>query len=456
MWLASLGMGSLADPLAGRSERLVTRVPTFMAALEAARHAMIAFNSGLIALIVVLTSRLLGWGPALVGGALLAFEPFLVAHGQVVHLDAPVSGLMTVALLAGVTRWLAGGSLGFVALAGVASGLAFVTKSPSAYLVLAMPVIALIGVRPWHGRAALAGWFRDLLVWGAAAALAAVIAWPALATGPVDTISRMVRFTLAEGGQPHGPGNFFLGQPVAVPGPAFYPVALIARLTPLTLAGLLALLLVSWWQPRFGVPARRVLLLIGLAVGFTLFMSLGAKKLDRYILPAVPLLGILAGWGLWTAALNMMHVMARWRPTWQGAPMAVLLAALLVQPLSWSGSLPYPLAYYNPLLGGGPAAERLILVGWGEGLDLAANYLNALPDADTANVAVYFPLTVNFQALLRGTAISYTSNARPTYVVDYINARQRGQVPVTIRGRDPAHVVIINGIEYARVYRVAQ
>ncbi|HEX3247617.1 MAG TPA: glycosyltransferase family 39 protein, partial [Chloroflexota bacterium] len=137
MWLATLGIGSYAQPLASRTERLVTRVPEFMPALELARHAMIAFNSVLILVITLLTGRLLGWWPAALAGVLLAFEPFLVAHGQVVHLDAPVSGLMAVAILAAANRWLSRGQAAFLGLSAVASGLAFVTKSPSAFLVIA-------------------------------------------------------------------------------------------------------------------------------------------------------------------------------------------------------------------------------------------------------------------------------------------------------------------------------
>jgi hypothetical protein len=95
----------------------------------------------------------------------------------------------------------------------------------------------------------------------------------------------------------------------------------------------------------------------------------------------------------------------------------------------------------------------MMLVGWGEGLDQAAAYINAQPDGATATVAVYYPLTVNFQALLSGRAVNYSANMSPTYVVDYINARQRNQVPPQVLVKIPEHTVQINGIDYARVYR---
>ena len=132
---------------------------------------------------------------------------------------------------------------------------------------------------------------------------------------------------------------------------------------------------------------------------------------------------------------------------------SLVAAALLVQPISWLSALPYPLSFYNPIVGGGSTAERLILVGWGEGLDQVAAYLNAQPDAEVATIGVFYPLTVNFQALLRGTAINLGGSTRPTYVVDYVNARQRAQTPSYVRDRMPDFVVRINGIDYARVYR---
>jgi 4-amino-4-deoxy-L-arabinose transferase-like glycosyltransferase len=451
MWLATIGMGDVAEPLVNRSDRQVTRAPEFMPALERARHAMIIFNSVLIALIALLTGRLLGWAAAFFAGGLLAFEPFLVAHGQVVHLDAPVSGLMAVALLGAATRWLSDGHVGFIILSAVAGGMAFVTKSPSAFLVLAVPVIAAIGTRPWRGRAQAQAWLIGMLVWAAVAALTACAIWPALATQPIDTISRMMRFALAEGGQPHGPGNFFMGQPVSVPGPLFYPVSLLYRLTPVTIGGVLCLATFSWWHKDVLRSTSPAWILIGLVIAFTLFMNLGAKKLDRYILPGVPLIDILAGCGLW-AGTHWLLMRIR-HQNYARLVMAVPIAALLLQPVAWQSVLPYPLSYYSPVFGGGAAAQRMLLVGWGEGLDQAAAYINDQPDGANATVAVYFPLTVNFQALLRGTVVSYGSNVTPTYVVDYINARQRNQVPVQLAGKVPEHVVTINGIEYARVYR---
>src|SRR5690349_9356916 len=48
MWLAGLGMGSLASDLSDRRERLVTRSADFMPALEAGRRPMVIANAVLL------------------------------------------------------------------------------------------------------------------------------------------------------------------------------------------------------------------------------------------------------------------------------------------------------------------------------------------------------------------------------------------------------------------------
>jgi hypothetical protein len=115
---------------------------------------------------------------------------------------------------------------------------------------------------------------------------------------------------------------------------------------------------------------------------------------------------------------------------------------------------PYPLAYYNPLLGGGPGAVRILLVGWGEGLDQVAAYLNNQPNPEQQLITVYFPLELNFQGMVAGTVTQFGDDRPVNYVVDYVNAAQREQTPSEVVGLQPAYEVWINGIEYARVFHL--
>ena len=452
MWVAMLGTGPEVARLAGVTvqDHPVTREPRFMDLMVRARLAMVVVNAMLLVGIVALCWRLAGLGPAMLGGIVLALDPFLVAHTQVVHVDGLSAGFMTIAILAAGVYWWAGGRPGYLAVCGVASGLAVLTKAPSLVLGLLVPVVAISALL--FDRSAWS-WFRlgrSLIVAGIIGLAVVFALWPSLWMAPIDTVNRAIRFTLDTSAE-HRPGNFFLGQPVADPGPWYYPVAVMFRLSPLALAGLVSLGVLL--PPR---PLKRpTILLLLFIVGFVLFLSLAGKKLDRYTLPAFPAIDLLAGFGLWTLGiwlapyfgLSRIGVRAQ-RALAAGATLLLVMGHSL--PLAVVA--PYALAYYNPLVGGGPAAGRVLLVGWGEGLDQVAAYLNAQPNPQQQLIAIYFPLELNFQGMVAGTVTQY-GDARPVnYVVDYVNAAQRSHTPREVYGQVPVHEVWINGVLYARVF----
>jgi hypothetical protein len=454
MWITSLAVGPEVERLAGITiqDFPVTREPGFMDLLIRARIGMILVNVSLLVGAVALAWRLFGFGPALLGGIIMALDPFLVAHTQVVHMDGLSAGLMTVAILAAGVYWWAGGRPGYLVLCGITTGLAILTKAPSLVLGLLVPAVALTA--PLVDRAAWP-WLRvlrSLIVAGIIGVVIVFALWPSVWVAPIQTVDRFIAFTLLTGAE-HRPGNFFMGQPVADPGPFYYPTAIMFRLSPLALAGLIA---VGVLLPPRSLK-RPTLLLLLFIVGFLAFLSLAGKKLDRYTLPAFPALDLLAGLGLWTLGCWIAPLLAA-RGLSQHVRhrlMVGAVAALLVaQALPLTMVAPYALAYYNPIVGGGPAATRVLLVGWGEGLDQAAEYLNAQPNPERQLIAVYFPLELNFQGMVAGTVTQYGDPRPIDYVVDYISAAQRDQSPPQIVGLMPVREVRINGIPYARVYHL--
>src|SRR4029079_1117245 len=102
--------------------------------------------------------------------------------------------------------------------------------------------------------------------------------------------------------------------------------------------------------------------LLGCALFFLLVISGAPKKFDRYLLPLLPLLLVAAAVGL--ASVSRLN--GRIRPV----VLALIGLATLHQLASVPPTTPYPLAYFNPLVGGSALASRTILVGWGEGMDL--------------------------------------------------------------------------------------
>ena len=446
MWTALVGMGPERARhfsfLEGRDD--ATRRPGYFDALTAARRPFAIVASLGVAAVALLGWRLLGPGPAVVGGLLLAFEPFLVAHARVAHLDSGLTAYTAVAALSGLIFFAAGGAWPYLVLSGAATGLAFLTKAPSVYLVGFVPLVAglvwLVSDRRPSALPRLAVW---LIVWGLVAALVGILLWPALRVDPLGTILQMAQFTERVGGGEHD--NFFLGVPTDDPGLVFYPLALVLRLAPSTLVG--AILVAALWRRLDGGPRKVVLFLALYALGFMAMMTIGPKKFDRYLLPIFPILGLLAGLGLWTLATALRA---------RSAAATVVAVAVVVQATMLLSVVRYPLAYYSPLLGGGAFADRLLLVGWGEGLDQVGGWIDAQPrPLGEPTVATSYHRVL--QAQLKGSAVPLEYVRMADYVVPYVNTLQRGDEALVLGpylgSSTPEYTVQINGIEYARVYR---
>ena len=144
MWTALVGMGPERARhfsfLEGRDD--ATRREGYFDALIAARRPFAIVGALGVAAVALLGWRLLGAGAGIVGGLLLAFEPFLVAHARVAHLDSGLTTYTAVAALAGLVFFAAGGAWPYLLLSGAATGLAFLTKAPSVYLLGFVPLAA--------------------------------------------------------------------------------------------------------------------------------------------------------------------------------------------------------------------------------------------------------------------------------------------------------------------------
>ncbi|MDP8922346.1 MAG: glycosyltransferase family 39 protein [Chloroflexota bacterium] len=460
-WIGLLGIGPqrLAPLATGRyiqAPRL-QRALGYLEALTAARLGIVVATSVLASLIVLLTCELVGSVAGMLGGLLLLLDPYVVGTSRVLHVDALLPSLMTVSALAGLLYWIGGrsGRWPYLVLSAFAGGLALLTKSPAIFVALYFGLVGLATARPWRGPS------RHLLLaigtWGGIAAAVYVALWPALWVDPIGRLGDLVEFARTTGGAPHERGSYFFGRALAGdPGPLFYPVTLAFRLGPIATVGLLALAVVL----LAGARRHRSLLapagwLAVYAILFVTMMSLGVKKLDRYLLPALMPLTILAGVGLWLAVSRLLR----------GNLAAVALGLVVVgQAGLLSRAYPYPLAAYNPLLGGTAVARQVMVVGWGEGLEQVAAYLNARPDAARLDVALTYDNVL--RPRFSGTTVSdlpYVfegpGQARPPvgYFVVYVNSAQRELVPSLIRQAvedgSPDFTAYVHGVPYAWLYR---
>jgi hypothetical protein len=467
--------------------------------LEAGRVVMVVMITLALVGAFALSIRLVGLGPAALGFALIAFDPFQTGLSRLLHLDGLMSSLVLLSLLAFLNALKPGSrrAWGFFALSGAAAGLAWLTKSPAFFLVPF--VVLLLGldlVIKWlaEKRVQVEDLWRAVragLIWGLAGGAVFVALWPAMWVSPLGTLRQVFAEANTYAEEGHSSEVYFRGavigsdpertyspveqhlygpwakvRIVGDEGRLFYPLAYLWRTTPAVLAGLV-LAALSLLAPRKGVSgrdARKVIETLGLfALFFGLFMTLGSKKFDRYLLPVFAPLDLVAGLG-WTWAAGW--VIGKARPG-IGRYTVFGLLGLVIGVQAWSAvrTSPYYLSYYDPVMGGSHKAPEVMMIGWGEGLDQAARYLNAKPGAETMKVLSWYP-DGSFSYLFNGETVDSAPEWEQTrarlfdadYAVVYIHQWQR-QLPFSemlayFADRTPEAVIRINGIEYAQIYRM--
>jgi hypothetical protein len=217
---------------------------------------------------------------------------------------------------------------------------------------------------------------------------------------PVKTVLRM-RTTAENFSETAHTVNYFNGSNARDPGPLFYPVVLALRSTPILWLGLIAgVVLIVRAKSEQDRRLRSVAWAYWVfAIVFLGVITLGAKKLDRYVLPALEALNIVSAFGLAFVIENIgtrtLHAAAAaGKRQWilNGAVAALLImSAVQLMPV-W----PLTLRAYNPLLGGYAGAQKILPVGGGESAE-AGRALSASPYAgewiavsDMVGTAPYF------------------------------------------------------------------
>jgi len=462
----------------------------------AARLPYALLTAGGVAGFYLLARRLLGHRTAVLGALFIAFDPFYLAHSRVAHGDAPVTVFMGLSALAffvyaqeaslhrshGVAesgrRWTSR-EWWWLILSAVMGALAALTKAPGQFMALFVVLVAvgdwlLVSWRTGHLDWRLAGrWVVDLVLWGGVAALLFVVLWPVMWVDPVGTLMRMLNETLGKVEEGHL--VFFVGQPTLDPGPWFYPYVIAFRMTPIALIGIILsamLILVRWaaltraQDEEVRLPNHYAVaaLLWFFVVSLLLFGNLSSKKQDRYLLPLLPILDLLAAFAYVQIIESASRQIGRWkkkryaiRDTRYALVLALLVLVLVFHAFPVVMAYPYYLAYFNPLMGGLPRAIQTTLVGWGEGMEQAAAYLNQLSDTDRLYVAAVPAQT--FLPYFRGEGENFYTNdvaMRADYVVLYVSQIQRlapsPEIVHYFLAMDPEHTVYVGDVPYARIY----
>lgn len=484
MWAGSLGLlihyWQPAGPTGQDLLAFLQSLPIFRldpAVLPSIRLPLAVAGALFVPCFYLLLQRLFNWRVGLVAALLVALHPFHIALSRVLHHDALTATFMTLSLLALAGFWLRGWRWYWLPISAGLGGLALLSKQTSWFLP---PFVAVMAAFTWACRwrteyPRRSGPIAARLVaqgtlWGLLAGLTFVALFPAMWVSPLAVLGVIYGAStgLADAGHTH----YFLGDISRNPGPFFYPVGWLLRATPLEILGVLGISVAGVWRGirhqslKWLIREQPVAVVLFLFLGLLwLFVSIPEKKMLRYFLPAFPIINVFAAAGLlWLLDGLVAPLRSRLGVKKIRQYATLLLAGLILVGQGWlaASHYPYYLTYYNPLTGGMPGAARLMtIIGWGEGANEAAAFLNQQPQAEELKV-----VTERYCRTVRpffvGHVFCLNSSAggvlQADYLVYYYNVVQRKlewpkQWRYLAQHYQPAYVVRVQGLDYVTVYR---
>lgn len=481
-----LGQGRFVDP--SQFEKFLdTQGVSSLDILATGRQILTVWNTAVLLLAFMVARRLFGLLPAFLGFMFIAFEPYYVALTRIAHLDGPLSGPMLLSALAFIAYIYDGRKMSYLVLSGIAFGVAMLAKLPGVLLVPYVGIMYLIvSIKRWRTQTAeqktgYFSWNRRLLghlfIWGGIGLVTLAAFWPEMWVDPFATLAEflsrpvfhtdILRYVLTGG----------TSNTVEVANEATnlaYTFRVITsylwHTTPIIIFGLLGAAL-SYYR-KFGlfVEQKSRRLFIALLLFTVLFggaINFASTSSNRYFIPMYLPLDLMAAFGWVAIALWSREKLEL--PIRKYAAPVLLTGVVLVQIFLAIRTHPYYFSYYNQLLGGSQRAGVVFDrgIGLGEGLDQAARYLNNKPDAHSLQVKSWYhigPFSYIFVGKSRGISVSdvwdeerIADIQRMDYLVTYINQWKRRQPERLIDALDPIlpeHIIWINQIEYARIYKV--
>jgi hypothetical protein len=417
-----------------------------------------------------LLRRLFDGRVAWVAALLWALDPFYLTNAKVLHLDATLSTLMVLSAL-WMPIYLREGRGRQLVISAVLGGLAVLTKVSALFLIPFWGLCLLADhfsslQFPMSGLQSLVSGLRsrvrDLLLWLLIAALTCFALWPSLWVQPAASLDLVFRQgILLHTGGPRDQPLFYRGTlGVYDPGPSFYLDVILHRTTFLTLP-FSAIGLLWLWRHKRG--ARRYKrgenlagpLLVSFAVFYLLQMSLGGWKDGRYVLPVVLVLDVFSAYGIvW--CVDRIPLAASGR-------VAMIAGLIVAQACIVLPHHPYYGTHYNELVGGAAAASRVFpLAEFGEGLDLAGQYVDDQPGAEKAVVSTQFLANEMVAQHVRAPVYDIARvRDEADYLVFGVQYTMRGADysrwgklwEETYKFREPAFVAALGEVPYAWVHR---
>ena len=346
-------------------------------------------------------------------------------------MDALLAIFLLISILA-LLMWNKNKETRYLVYAGAAGALAFLSKL-SGIIIVPYALIAIYFFLRTSSPKIIA---RACGAWFAAFIVTSIIVLPSFIVSPLAVLGNMREF--------FGSGDYTVLHQY---GNLYYLQTLLFLTAPIHLATLICVILGLVPGIHKDKQKKELLLILLFAALFIIMMTIGAKKGDRYILPALVLFDVCAA-----------YVASRVVQKKKVAFASVLVAAAVALQVATIARIhPYELAYVNPLTKHWISNRQL---GWGEGLDIALEYLKAKPDAEKLQVAMYY--ASQFEHAFPGEVVplhQWESESND-YAILYRAMYGRGEdawetdVLEHFKNKTPEKIIEINGIPYAWIYKL--
>ncbi|MBI5946496.1 MAG: glycosyltransferase family 39 protein [Chloroflexi bacterium] len=406
-----------------------------------------------------------------------AFDPFHLGHSRLLTHEAMVSFFVLISLMALAVYLVQDRKIIYLLISGAAAGFAQLSKSSAIAMLGAVGVLLLMQLFQERGEGLSRGFIKNtkiFLLWLVFLAATYFIFWPGMWVAPGKMLYEVYgnAFSYALQGarlkitEDLNVSRFSLSNMAGV---WEMTSVLLYRMTPFTWLGILFGFSLPFTRDRELVRPNRVLfsLLLTNAIAFILLIGMAqGRNSPHYILSSYLSLNLLAGLG-WLSFLNWLAARFSSKPLqFQSAG---LIMALLFQAWGAFSSFPYYFTYRSPILYS--AGNAYPNFPYGEGLELAAQYLAELPGAKDSSVLSYYGRGC-FSYYYPGETVGF----RPYWIdgahtkdllsaiqsADYLviyNAAQ-GQSEkyekylAILSGAQPLHEVWMDGAKYATIYKV--
>lgn len=399
---------------------------------------------------------------------LVSSEPFFIGHSRVINHEGLLAQFMLIAIIAFMIYVLRGREFRYLALSGVAAGLANLTKSSA--LVL-FPLMALMLLEENGLKTLKTDFWRMLKVYGLWLGLLIatyIVLWPGMWVAP----GKMLYGVYGEAFS-----YLFRGVGLAVKEASATDLSTLAetklhlsnillRTTPILLLGVFFSVVGAFKRDLLKRKERLLALnMFVMALGILLIYSLagGRNSLHYFLLIYIALSVI--------AALGYMAVF-RWmaeKLAWDVAPLSyvgTMVLGIILLGMA-STQFPYYYTYYDPLVAS-LMPEKDKTYGYAEGLELAAKYLSAKENAANLTVvswyargpfSYYFPGQAEYIYLDANVDADFVARLRAAdYLVIYYPQQLRRNIPANllaaIKPYTPEKTIVWNGDPYIGIYNL--